>query len=1313
VRGLADIVSIPELGARIGEALFADRWRLRRQLRDIEQARRRNRSDNGRGRANEKRLARFADDLERSIALRLARRSAVPHVRYDDRLPVAARRGEIADAIRGHQVIIVCGETGSGKSTQLPKICLELGRGLEGFIGHTQPRRIAARSVAARIAEELGSPLGRDVGYKVRFTDASNPRTYIKLLTDGVLLAESHHDRYLNQYDTIILDEAHERSLNIDFLLGYLQRLLGQRPELKLIVTSATIDAERFARHFESVAGEVPVIRVSGRTYPVEVRYRPPIAHKENEEPDVERSVLAAVDELARERDGDILVFMPTEQDILATAKALRAHRIPGDGREAEVLPLYARLSTAEQNRVFQPHQGRRIVIATNVAESSLTVPGITAVIDSGTARISRYAARSKVQRLPIEPVSQASADQRMGRCGRLGPGICIRLFSEDDYLARERYTPPEILRSNLAAVALQAKALRLGEIEDFPFLDAPRPEAIRDAYRTLFELGAIDDGRALTDLGRQLSRLPVDPRIGRIILAGVQENCLHEILILAAVLELQDPRERPSDQQEAADQAHAQFADEQSDFLSLLKLWDFYHDWKGKLSRNALRRTCREFFLSHNRMREWLEIHRQLLKLCEQAGFKVQPRRNDHEQIHRALLAGFLSSIACRSDQYEYTVAGGQRAVLWPGSAAYERRPKWIMAGEVLETSRRYLRTAARINPHWIEPLAGHLVKRTHRDPYWDPTAGAAMVVESVSLFSLPIVRGRPVRLAAVDPAHAREMFIEHGLVRGGYATRAKFLAHNRQLLEELERFQRKVRRYGLLRGEHARFGFYDRRLPAEVVDAASFERWRRRAEQEQPGLLCMTPRNLLTDPDVANDPQTFPDAITVGAMRLPLDYCFEPGTEHDGITVTVPKEGFHQLDARRLDWLVPGLVEEKVAALIKSLPKTVRRSLVPVPDTARQALGELRYPEGCLQTSLAQALSRIGGTPIVPDAFRLSHVPDHLRMRIRVVDAAGRALAVGRDLAEVRRQLWTDAKPPSGTIDDARFNRQGITDWDLGELPERVEVTRGGVVLHAYPSLVDAGTSVSLRLSSTAEAAAHETRAGLRKLVVLSTRGEIEPHIEWLPNLADLAVLGSDLGDQAFWKEQLIELVADRAFLADQALPRSQGEFSARLAWGRERIGLAVQDVLPLVTLILENYSVARKGLQQATNLQTVYAVADVESQLAELFAPGFLTATAWQSLQSYPRYLRAIQIRLERLASGGVARDRQLFEDLDARWHAYLELAAQYRREGIYNAIMTQYRWLIEEFRVSLFAQQLGTLVSVSTKRLDQLWSKIEEY
>jgi ATP-dependent helicase HrpA len=1308
------MISIPELGARIDEALAADRWRLRRQLREIEQARRA-------GRDCHRRLAQVAERLEASIATRMARRARVPHVRYDDQLPVAARRGEIAQAIREHQVTIVCGDTGSGKSTQLPKICLELGRGLEGLIGHTQPRRIAARSVAARIAEELGSPLGQEVGYKVRFTDVTNPRTYVKVMTDGVLLAESHHDRFLNQYDTIIIDEAHERSLNIDFLLGYLKRLLPSRPDLKLIVTSATIDAERFARHFEPVTGKTPVIMVSGRTWPVEVRYRPPEAEGPGEEPDTERAVLAAVDELAAVGEGDILVFMAVEQDIHAVAKALRGHTIRGGSgrRGAEVLPLYARLSTAEQNRVFQPHTGRRIVIATNVAESSLTVPGIRYVIDTGTARISRYAARSKVERLPIEPISQASADQRKGRCGRLGPGVCIRLYSEEDYQRRERYTSPEILRSDLAAVVLQAKMMRLGELDEFPFLDPPRHEAVRDAYRTLDELGAIDAGERLTELGRKLGSLPVSPRTGRIILAAEAEGCLHEMLIIAAALEIHDPRERPTDQREAADAAHARTTDEQSDFISYLKLWDFYHELKSQLSRGQLRKACRGHFLSYNRLREWAEIHRQLLKVCAQAGLQPGPRRNDHERIHRALLPGFLSSIALRGEQGDYTVAGGQKALLWPGAAAYARRPKWVLAGEVVETSRRYLRTVARINPGWIEPLAGHLVKRIHRDPYWDPTIGSAMVVESVSLFGLPIVRARRVRLAVVDPAHAREMFIERALVRGDYQTRASFLAHNSRLLADLENWQRKLRQAGLVRSEHARFRFYDRRLPAEVVDAATFERWLRGAERQQPGLLCMTRKDLLAkhiNADAADgfaadfNDDRYPDALSMRHMRLPLDYSFEPGSEHDGLTLTVPKEGFHQLDARRLDWLVPGMLEEKLVAMIKSLPKSLRRGFVPAPDTARKVLGELAFAESSLPTALAQVLTRLGGESIPPEAFRVGRLPDYLRMRIRVVDATGRTIAVGRDLPTVRRQLRADTLPAPAEADDARFNRTGLTDWDFGELPEEVVVRRGGMSLAGYPSLVDRGAGVSLRLAPSPDTAAHETRRGVRRLLVLACGADVAPHLEWWPGWKRLLALGAPLGDEAHWRGQLTELIVERACLADRPLPRDRAAYDELLSVGRERIGLAAQDALPLASLLCEATLQTRDALAKLSNPRLSYAAGDIEQQLAHLAPPDFLTSTPWQWLQCYPRYFRAIQLRIERLLTGGSARDRQLFEEIDPRWHAYLALARQEQDEGHFRPALARYRWLLEELRVSLFAQQLGTVESVSAKRLDQEWEKL---
>ncbi|HEX7448207.1 MAG TPA: ATP-dependent RNA helicase HrpA [Pirellulales bacterium] len=1299
------MISIAELGARVEHALLADRWRLRRALREAERCA-------SAGRRCDDRLARVAQELEQSIAHRQARRAGVPHVRYDDRLPVAARRGEIARAIREHQVVVVCGDTGSGKSTQLPKICLELGRGLEGYLGHTQPRRIAARSVAARIAEELGTPLGQQVGFKVRFTDATDPRTYIKLMTDGVLLAESHHDPYLNQYDTLILDEAHERSLNIDFLLGYIKRLLPRRPDLKLIVTSATIDARRFAEHFEPVAGDVPVIMVSGRTYPVEVRYRPPAADKDDDATSDERALLEAVDELLAAGDGDILIFMPTEQEIHAAAKTLRGQLLHRPGPEVEILPLYARLSTADQNRIFQPHAGRRIVIATNVAESSLTVPGITHVIDTGTARISRYAPRSKVRRLPIEPISRASADQRKGRCGRLAPGVCIRLYSEDDYLGREVYTPPEILRSDLAAVVLQAKALRLGELADFPFLDPPRSEAVSDAYRTLFELGAIDDQRRLTDVGRQLSRLPVNPRIGRIIVAGAKENCLHDVLIIAAALEVQDPRERPPETREAADDIHARTTDEQSDFLSYLKLWKFFHELKAELSRSQLEKACRTHFLSYYRLRQWLDVHRQLVKHCTQAGFDVRPRPSDYQRIHRSLLTGYLSSIAVRTGQHEYLVAGGQKALLWPGSAAYASPPKWVLAGEVVETSRRYLRTVARINPGWIEPLAAHLVEREHREPHWDPGIAAAMAVERVSLFGLTIVRQRRVRLASVDPAHARELFIEQGLVRGGYETRAKFLAANRQFVADLERWQRKVRRHGLLRGEHARYAFYNRRLPADVCDGQTFERWHRDAERREPGLLYLSAKDLLTDPEAYQTDAGFPEALLMKHLRLPLDYCFEPGTEHDGITATVPKEGFHELDGRRLEWLVPGLLEEKVAALIKSLPKTTRRNFVPVPDTARRVLSELRFGEGDLLLATAHLLTRMGGEPVRPDEFRLDQLPDHLRMRLRVVDANGRAVAIGRDLAAVRRQLRANSQPSSPANDDPAFHRAGLTTWDFDDLRERVLVGSNGCSFARYPALADRGASVALQLVDSAAAAAYQTRGGVRRLLALAVRDQIEPHLAWWPGWNKLLADGASLGNAEYWTNELIDAIVDRAFLAERPLPGNRAEFDRALQAGREQIGLAVQDLLPLAGTLLRGFSQTRAALTQVADPRFAYAVADVRRQLGELMAPGFLCHSS-QALPSYPRYFRAIELRLERLRAGGLAHDRQAFEQIDGRWHAYLALAAQHRAEETFDPALFEYRWLLEEFRVGLFAPALGTPAPVSARQLDEQWKTIEAY
>ena len=1282
-----------------------DRHRLRKLLRAVELAQ-------AAGKPFDRNLARLQEELDRSTALRASRLTNRPAITFDDALPISARREEIAAAIREHQVVVVCGETGSGKSTQLPKICLELGRGVGGLIGHTQPRRIAARSVAARIAEELGSPLGRDVGFKIRFTDSTGPQTYIKLMTDGILLAESQGDRFLDQYDTIIIDEAHERSLNIDFLLGCIQRLLPKRRDLKLIITSATIDAARFAEHFASAAGPAPVVEVSGRAYPVELRYQPLVGDEEDLEPDVERGVLDAVDELLEAGPGDMLIFMPTEHDIHETAKALRGRLLKDSSRRpAEIVPLYARLSTAEQNRVFQPHAGRRIVIATNVAESSLTVPGIRYVIDPGTARISRYSARSKMQRLPIEPVSKASADQRMGRCGRVGPGICIRLFSQDDYESRDRYTPPEIQRSNLAAVILQTMVLKLGAIEEFPFLDPPRLEAIRDGYKTLFELGAIDEEQRLTRLGERLGRLPADPRIGRIVLAGHDENCLNEILIIASALEVQDPRERPLEKKGSADESHARFAHEESDFLSYLKLWDFWQKLKADLSRNQLRKACKQNFLSYNRMREWVDVHRQLLQLVEQAGLKPQARQDDYAAIHRALLTGLLSNVAFRAEAHEYTVAGGGKSHLWPGSATFANKPKWLVAAEQVETSRRYLRTVARINPAWIEPLAGHLVNRSYSDSHWLRAAGSAMAFEKVTLFGLTIVPRRRVPYGPIDPDRSRELLIQHGLVEGEIETRGGFLRHNLELLGEVEALETRSRRRDLLLGEEARYEFYDRRVPADVYDTARFERWRRGAERKDPKLLFMSPDDLMRDESEPVDLEEFPETLVSGELVLPLEYRFDPGSAEDGVTLTVPREALAQLDRQRLGWLVPGLLEQKIVALIKSLPKPIRRNFVPAPDTARKVLPRLRFGEGSFQSAVAQALSELSGEAVPVEAFEQQDLPSHLQINVRVVDAAGEPLAAGRDLGQLHEQLGEEATRGFDDVADPRWQRDGIVAWDFGELPESIELIRGGVTLKAFPTLLDSGETVSLRLLDSADKSQRQMRAGLRRLFSLTCRRELKSQAAWLPEIDKLLLYAATLPDFKHIQQQIADLMADRAFFTSRPWPRNEADFEAAERLGKSRIPAAAQDVAKLLGPLLQTYHAARLALERAAAPNWRAAVADLREQVELLTAPGFLTSTPWAWLAHFPRFFRGMQVRLEKLTSDGLLRDRKNQELFQPRWRSYVELAEQHRLQDLLDVELDHYRWMLEEYRISLFAQKLGTSLPVSEKRLDEQWSKVQ--
>ena len=1305
--------------------MLADQFRLRRSLDSVQRA--------AKGKQPfDRSLKRLTDSLAKSIELRETRAANLPTIKLNADLPVSARRDEIADAIEKNQVVILCGETGSGKSTQLPLICLGMGRGVAGTIGHTQPRRIAARSVAARVSEELGSPIGNAVGFKIRFTDTTSPNTYVKLMTDGILLAESQGDRFFEQYDTIIIDEAHERSLNIDFLLGRLKQILPRRPDLKVIITSATIDARRFAEHFGRGDQPAPVIEVSGRTYPVEIRYRPPFDpdakdeeqtlkkggpqnNRRRSEADMQTAVLDAVDEVMLDGPGDILIFMPTERDIHETAKSLRGRLLGkiSKGQKTDILPLYARLSTKEQSRIFQTQPHRRIVIATNVAESSLTVPGIHYVIDSGTARISSYSARSRMQRLPVEPVSQASANQRAGRCGRIGPGICVRLYSEDDYKGRDAYTAPEIQRTNLAAVILQTTALRMGPLEDFPFLEPPRTGTITDGYRSLYELGAIDEKNQITEVGRQLSRLPVDPRVGRLILGGHEENCLHEVLIIAAALELQDPRDRPIDKQQAADEAHAKFQDTNSDFMSYLKLWDFYHKVRSGASRGQLRKACQQNFLSYNRMREWVDIHHQLSELVAEVGLKPTKRQDNFDAIHRALLAGFLASIALLTDPREYTAAGNQKVSIWPGSGLFKEKPKWIVAAELVETTRRYVRTVARINPDWIEPIAGHLMKKTYSDPEWDSQAGSAMAFEKVTLFGIPVVPRRRTRYVKVDPELSREMMIREGLVAGHLEIDLPFLRHNARLMEELEGLQNRTRRFDLVVDDDERFEFYDKRIPKEVADIHHLKRWLRKAEKNRRGLLNMQKVDLRRTGTEEVTGQEFPDAVKIGQLRLPIDYHLEPGSPEDGVTLELPQEAFNQIDQNRLGWLVPGLVEEKVAALIKSLPKSLRRQFVPAADTAKQVASKLDFGQGNFEQTVARLLTEIAREPVAISDFQEERLPNHLRMNVRIVNEDGESLATGRDLKSIRQQIGSQASTSFSKIDDDRWQRDGLKTWDFGELPAQVTVQRGSISLKGYPTLIDDGDTVSLRLRDLPARSALETRAGIRRLASIALARFVKDQVDNIPRINEWVMLSAAMGGAAAFQKNLGDLIVDRALFPEKGpYPRTEADFQQRVKKAKSLIPVATQDATVLVGAIMSGYATLRKTINATSSPHWKYAADDVKKQIAALTQPGFLTAAAWGWLRQYPRYFEAATVRLQKLPKSGVQKDSRAQQAIEDLVGLYEYRAEEHRERDVYDPELEHYRWMLEEYRVSLFAQELRTAIPISEVRLEKQWAKVSE-
>ncbi|MBB2944091.1 ATP-dependent helicase HrpA [Actinoplanes lutulentus] len=1289
--------AVSELRNRISALLPRDERRLQRRLEGT----RRIRDDAARSAA----LTEIAAEVEQAQRRLESRLATIPQVRYPEALPVSARKDDIAAAIRDHQVVVVAGETGSGKTTQIPKICMELGRGVRGQIGHTQPRRIAARTVAERIAEELDRPLGSTVGYKVRFTDQVSDDTMIKVMTDGILLAEIQTDRMLRRYDTLIIDEAHERSLNIDFILGYLRELLPKRPDLKLIITSATIETARFAEHFADADGKpAPVIEVSGRTFPVEVRYRPLVivTEDETEEPQDQIDGIAdAVDELGRESDGDILVFLSGEREIRDTADALNKR----DLRNTEIVPLYGRLSAAEQHKVFERHTGRRVVLATNVAETSLTVPGIRYVIDPGTARISRYSHRLKVQRLPIEAVSQASANQRKGRCGRTSDGICIRLYSEEDFEQRTEFTEPEILRTNLASVILQMTNLGLGDLAKFPFIDPPDRRNITDGVKLLEELGALDD-RKLTPMGRQLAQLPVDPRLARMVIEADRQECLAEVMVIAAALSIQDPRERPAEKQQQADERHARFVDKESDFFSYLNLWRYLREKQQELSGNQFRRLCRSEFLNYLRVREWQDIYSQLKQVARTLGLSL---KEDWEAgvapqpVHTALLAGLLSHIGFKdSDKREYLGARGAKFAIFPGSALFKKQPRWVMSAELVETSRLWGRVNARIEPEWAEKLAPHLVKRSYSEPHWDRKMGAVMAFEKVTLYGLAIVPRRRVGYSKVDPIVSRELFIRHALVEGDWETHHKFYGENLRLLKQITDIENRARRRDIAVDDETVYALYDARIPAEVVSSRHFDGWWKKARVESPELLTFTREDVVNAGRDTVDPNAFPDAWLASGVKLPLYYEFNPDSHADGVTVRMPLDLINKVDAEDFGWSVPGFRKDVVIALIRALPKHLRTAFVPVPDWAEAVIDRVPPRRGPLPDAIGAELRRLNGTLVPADAWRPDQVPEHLRMNFRVVNEAGEVVAEGRDLDVLRRQL---APKVQATISRAAGNleRRGITTNDFGALPRKVVQVRGGYEVNVWPALVDEGTSVAVKVFETEPEQRTAMVAGTRRLLMLT----LPPAARFLQGRLDnKAKLELSRGNPYRSISDLLDdctgAAVDR-LVADNGGPVwSSVEFASLRDHVRQDLVDAVANVVTQVQAVLATAYDVEQRVRVLRDPTLLPALADIRQQLKGLVHQGFVTETGWRQLHHMPRYLRGIVYRLDRLG-GGLGRDRQLTTQIHEIEAEFRELRAEAPKGGPAEEGLREIRWMIEELRVNFFAQTLGTAYPISDKRI----------
>lgn len=1241
----------------------------------------------------------IAIDIAKSMMEAEQRGNHSPTINYPELLPVSQKKDEIAKAIDENQVVIVAGETGSGKTTQLPKICSELGRGKFGLIGHTQPRRLAARSVANRIAEEMETSLGEFVGYKVRFNDQISGNTQIKLMTDGILLAEIQHDRFLSQYDTIIIDEAHERSLNIDFILGYLRELLPKRPDLKVIITSATIDPERFSKHFNNA----PIIEVSGRTYPVETRYRP-LRGDDDSDRDQLEGIFEAVDELCDEGLGDILIFMNGEREIRDTADALGKRNL----RDTEIVPLYARLSAGEQNKIFQPHAGRRIVLATNVAETSLTVPGIKYVIDPGTARISRYSYRTKVQRLPIEPVSQASANQRKGRCGRVEEGICIRLYSEEDFESRPEFTDPEILRTNLASVILQMTALGLGDIEAFPFVEAPDKRNIQDGVRLLEELGAINDKakdprKRLTQIGRKLAKLPIDPRLARMVIEAPRLGCLKEVMVIASALSIQDPRERPSDKQQSSDDKHRRFFDKESDFLTFVNLWDYIQKQQKALSGNQFRKQCKQDYLNYLRVREWQDVYFQIHQAMREMDAKLNQEPGNYQAVHSALLVGLLSHIGVKDqEKNEYQGARNARFHIFPASGLFKKQPKWIMSAELVETSKLWGRIIAKIQPEWIEPLAKHLIKRSYSEPHWSKKRAAVMAHEKVMLYGVPIVPKRLVNYGAIDPVVSRELFVRSALVEGDWETKHAFFKQNRKLLQEVEELEHKSRRRDILVDDDELFDFYDQRVGTEVVSGRHFDTWWKKAGQKnkellnfEKGMLFKGDASHVTDLD-------YPNFWHQGGFKLKLSYQFEPGEDNDGVTVHIPLPILNQIETEGFDWQIPGLRHELVVSLIKALPKTLRKNFVPAPNYADAFLARVKPMEAPLLDCLEKELRRMTGVEVLREDWNLEQLPDHLRITFRAVDHRNRKLRENRDLYALKESLKDKVQQTLSKVADDDIEQQGLHTWSFGELPKVYSQKRGGFDVKAYPALVDNKDSVEIKLFETEVEQEQVMKEGQRRLLLLNVPSPIKYLHSNLPNKSKLGLYFNPYGKVLDLIDDCIACGIDKLIEEQGGLVWDSDKFEQLKEHVRGELGDTVVDIAKQVETILTTAFNINKKLKGRVDLSMAFALSDIKAQIEGLIFKGFATECGWKRLPDILRYLKAIEKRMEKLPIDP-NRDRMHMLKVESVTQDYKELLNKIPKGVKIPENVKEIRWMLEELRVSYFAQQLGTPYPVSDKRV----------